>query len=302
MSETVKFNIAETVRRNRLDAFLFGRFTAVSKIYLRNLIVKGDCRINGEATNSGYCLKSGDCIEIDIDLAAETSMKPENVPLDIVFEDEEVLVVDKPAGMLVHPTLHRKSGTLLNALAFYLNRESLNSAIRNPQSAFVRPGLVHRLDRKTSGLILIAKTDRALRNLSAHFTRRLIKKAYLAIVQGKIADDSGTIDAPIGHFEEERFWGIKADGKSAVTNFRVLERFSDEILLELEPVTGRTNQVRIHCAHFGHPIIGDDKYGGREFSRLCLHAAKIAFYHPSTNVWMEFESETPAEMKSFGKK
>ena len=298
MSEIFKFNIEETVRRNRLDNFLFGQFTAVSKIYLRNLIIKGSCRINGETSNSGYCLKCGDTIEINVDLAAETSMKPEDVPLEIVFEDEEIVVVNKPPGMLVHPTLHRKSGTLLNALSYYLNREIINSTFENAPE-YIRPGLVHRLDRKTSGLMLIAKTARALRNLSDHFTRRLVKKGYLAIVQGTVTGEQGTIDAPIGHFEEERYWGIKADGKTAVTNFRVLERFADETLLELEPVTGRTNQLRIHCAYFGHPIIGDDKYGGQEFSRLCLHAAKIAFHHPVRNDWLEFESEMPAEMKFF---
>jgi len=298
MSELLTFNIEETIRRNRLDNFLFGRFTSVSKIFLRNLIIKGDCRINGKTSNPGYCLKSGDAVEIEIDLAAETSMKPEAVPLEIFFEDDEILVVNKPSGMLVHPTLHQKSGTLLNALSYYLNRKSIVSTLHNPLD-YIRPGLVHRLDRKTSGLMLIAKTPRALRNLSDHFTRRLVKKRYLAIVDGTIAEDAGTIDAPIGHFEQERYWSIKADGKSAITNFRVLERFSAETLLELEPVTGRTNQLRIHCTHFGHPIVGDDKYGGREFSRLCLHAAKIGFHHPLTNDWIEFESEIPLEMKSF---
>lgn len=300
MSELFKFDVFETVKRNRLDEFLFVQFTSLSKIYLRNLITKGECRINGEITNSGYCLKAGDKIEIELDLTAETSMKPEDLQLDIVFEDEYLLVVDKPEGMLVHPTLHQKSGTLLNALSYYLNREKIN-ALKETNTEFIRPGLVHRLDRKTSGLMLIAKTLPVLRILSDHFTRRLVKKGYLAIVHGNVAEDKGTIDAKIGHFEEERYWGIKTDGKQAITNFRVLERFSKETLMELEPVTGRTNQLRIHCMHIGYPIIGDDKYGGREFQRLCLHAAKIAFHHPSTNAWMEFESKIPNEMNSFQK-
>ncbi|MDQ3323290.1 MAG: RluA family pseudouridine synthase [Acidobacteriota bacterium] len=298
MSQSIQFTVEETIKKNRLDRFLFGRVTTVSKMYLRNLIDRGACSINGEIEPAGYHLKKDDVIEINIDSAAVTAMKPESLPVEIVFEDEEIIVVNKSAQMLVHPTLGQKSGTLLNALVYYLNQEKLDSAretAKQNQPSFIRPGLIHRLDKQTSGLMVVAKTPGALSFLSNHFQRKLVKKRYFAVVEKIVADESGTINEPIGRNDEEKRWSVKADGKSAETNYRVLERFSDKTLLELEPVTGRTNQLRIHCAYIGHWIIGDDKYGGAEFSRLCLHAAKLSFYHPTTNIWTEFESKIPIE-------
>ena len=296
MSESVPtkftFQIAETVRRNRLDNFLFEEIKAVSKMYLRRQLQNDLCAINGEPRHGGYHLQSGDVVEIEIDLTADTAMKPEAIPLEIVFEDPEIIVIDKPTGMLVHPTLGQKSGTLLNALSYYLNHENL-SQMTNHKSKTVRPGLVHRLDRQTSGLMIIAKTSRAHTVLCDHFQRKLVEKKYLAIVGGAVEKDSGTITAPIGHFPEEKRWGVKADGKTAETRFRVLRRFTGKTLLELEPVTGRTNQLRIHCASIGHPIVGDQTHGGREFSRLCLHAAKLAFWHPNGDGHLKFESGLP---------
>ncbi len=305
MPTKLTFQISETIRKNRLDNFLFEEIKAVSKIYLRELLKKDECRVNGKPEQSGYHLQAGDIVEIEVDLDAETAMKPEAIPLTIVFEDAEIIVVDKPSGMLVHPTLGQKNGTLLNALNFYLNHKiwlsqrntaTNQSQIPNPKSQIIRPGLVHRLDRQTSGLMIIAKTSRAHRILCDHFQRKLVEKKYLAIVGGVVEKDSGTIDAPVGRFEDEKRWGVKADGKTAETCFRVLQRFTDKTLLELEPVTGRTNQLRIHCASIGHPIIGDKLHNGREFSRLCLHAAKLTFWHPQDNHRLEFESELPKEL------
>ncbi|MGC2235320.1 MAG: RNA pseudouridine synthase, partial [Pyrinomonadaceae bacterium] len=221
-----------------------------------------------------------------------------------------------PAGMLVHPTHRDKNGTLLNALSYYLNyskaeygmrsaelkiedqrlktedqNSKLNSALRIPHSAFTRPGLIHRLDKQTSGLIVIAKTPRAHRILCEHWRRKLVEKKYLALVEGNVAEDSGTIIAPIGRFAELKNWDVKEDGKHSETRFQVKERFADTTLLELEPVTGRTNQLRIHCAFVGHPIVGDAARGGREFSRLCLHAYRLAFWYPNGNERLEFEKE-----------
>ena len=276
-------------------------------MFLRGLLEKGACKINGNLeTRGGYHLTKGDTVEIEVDLQAETAMKPERIPLEIIFEDKEIVVINKPAGMLVHPTHAQKNGTLLNALAYYLNDEggTLNSELKAEEqrtiqrSAFnvqrfdlVRPGLVHRLDRETSGLMVVAKTKRALKVLSDHFGRRLVEKKYLSLVGGIVKDNAGTINAPIGRFENEKRWDVKTDGKTAETRFRVLERFSGETLLELEPVTGRTNQLRIHCAYLGYPIVGDKLHGGREFPRLCLHAAKLGFWHPNGTGRMEFESQ-----------
>jgi 23S rRNA pseudouridine1911/1915/1917 synthase len=307
MPMKLRFQIEENIKQNRLDKFLFEQITSVSKIFLCNLVNAGNCRINGKFEPRGYHLKKDDTVEIVIDLEAETAMKPEALPLEIIFEDEWIIVVNKPVEMLVHPSSKQKNGTLLNALSYYINQEKyeleqVESEIQNSKFKIIRPGLVHRLDRKTSGLMVIAKTSEALSRLSNHFQRKLIKKRYLAIVQGHVSENSGTIEAPIGRFAEEKNWNVKEDGKFAVTNFWVLEKFPDKTLLELEPITGRTNQLRIHCAFLGHPIIGDDRYNGREFSRLCLHAAKLSFRHPHSNDFVEFESEMPAEFKMFLKK
>lgn len=300
MPENLQFIVNETIKRNRLDNFLFEKITSVSKIYLRNLIERRECRVNGEIKHAGYHLRAADIVEIKVNTTALTSMKPENLPLDVIFEDEEIVVVNKAAEMLVHPTLGQKSGTLLNALSYYLNSENLSSnqlESDNSNAQILRPLLVHRLDRQTSGLMVVAKTPHAARFLSSHFQRKLVKKKYFAVVEGFVSEDSGIIDAPIGQFVEEKIWNVKADGKAAETRFVVRQRFFGKSLLELEPITGRTNQLRIHCAYIGHPITGDAKYGGLSFSRLCLHAAKLNFYHPRHNERVEFTSEIPPEMK-----
>jgi len=284
---------------------LFDEFYSLSKMYLREVIKEGNCEVNGYTGNSGIILKTKDFVEIEVDLDRETAMRPEAFPLDIVYEEESFLLVNKPPEMLVHPTHRDKNGTLLNALSHYLNQKVLlqrnsekngsddQSQIRNSKSQIIRPGLVHRLDKKTSGLILIAKTARAHRVLSAHFERKLIEKKYLALVEGVVKEDSGEISAPIGRFEETKYWNIKADGKPAETRFQVKERYADTTLLELQPVTGRTNQLRIHCEYIGHPIVGDERRGGREFGRLCLHAYKLSFHHPLEHRRLDFEIGLP---------
>lgn len=304
MNETLHFQVDESSRRLRLDEFLFDKIRGVSKMHLRDLIKEEKCLVNGSAENRGYKLRTNDFIEIEMDYRFERAMKPEPLPLEIIFEDGEIIVVNKAAGMLMHPTFAQKTGTLLNALAFYLNFSSQRreDAEKNnakdegqrtkDESKFIRPGLIHRLDRQTSGLLVIAKTLRAHRILSDHFRRKLVEKKYFALVEGVVKEDSGTIIAPIGRDPEIRLWVVKPDGKHAETRFRVKERFADSTLLELEPVTGRTNQLRIHCAHIGHPIIGDEWHSKREFPRLCLHAYKLAFWHPNGNRWLEFETES----------
>lgn len=181
MPTRFQFKIEETVRKNRLDNFLCDEITVVSKIYLRNLLKREVCTVNGTIKGGGYHLQKDDLVELEVDVSAETAMKPECIPLQIVFEDEEIIVVNKPAGLLVHPTSSQKTGTLLNALAYYLNQENVNL---NNSNKLIRPGLVHRLDRLTSGLVVAAKTTRAHKLLSNHFERRLVKKKYLAVVEG----------------------------------------------------------------------------------------------------------------------
>lgn len=293
MRERFEFQIAPADHKKRLEDFLLERFENLSKMYLRDTVKTEQCEVNGRNENRGYLLRENDFVEVDIDPARETAMRPQNIPLEIVFEDGSIIVVNKSSGMLVHPTHAEKNGTMLNALAYYLNRDKIESFA--PSAAFIRPGLIHRLDRHTSGLAVVAKTSRAHRVLSDHFQRKLVEKTYLALVDGAVAQDSGTIDAPIGRFAELKFWDVNPEGKQAVTRYQVLERFGSATLLELEPVTGRTNQLRIHCAFIGHPITGDVDRGGSPFSRVCLHAWKLLFWHPDGGKRMEFEAAIPEE-------
>lgn len=308
------FEVAPEDFKKRLDVYLQEKFPTLSKIYLREIIRDEKCEVNGAWQSRGYLVKVNDFIEIELARRENNLIEPEAIPLEILYEDQDVLVVNKPSGMLVHPTVRIRRGTLLNALAFHLNfnaEEEMRSrrdeetenendenspfAIhRSPlNKAFKRAGLVHRLDKETSGVMAIAKNQRSLRLLCSHFQRRLVEKKYYALAEGVFDPDSGTIDAPIGRYEESRHWNIKADGRRAVTNFWVVERFADATLVELEPVTGRTNQLRIHLAHSGHPILGDVKYGGRAYERLCLHAYKLNFHHPQTGERIEFATENP---------
>lgn len=261
---------------------MLDEFTTVSKMYLRDLVRSEKCEVNGRNENIGYRLRANDLIEIWIDETRGTAMIAEPLPLEILFEDSDMLVVNKPAGMLVHPSHREKRGTLLNALAHHLN-------IHGGQH--IRPGLIHRLDKETSGLIVIAKNAVSHRSLSRHFFKRRVEKRYVALVEGNVSEETGTITAPIGRFADLKHWSVKDDGKHAETRFAVMERRSDTTLLALEPVTGRTNQLRIHCEYIGHPIVGDTRRGGRSAERLYLHAAGLKFPHPTNREPMSFTSD-----------
>ena len=291
MSGKFQFNVEEGDAGARLDRFLAARLPSLSRMRIASLVAAGACAVNGSAAHSGFKLHSGDSVEIAFDEAAsDGAMTPESIPLVILHEDGDLLVVDKPAGMLVHPTRSVKTGTLANALAHHLNRDS---------QTLVRPGLPHRLDRATSGLMVVAKNQRALAILARHFHRRLVEKRYLALVHGRVRQDEMTISAPIGRVEEAwPKWRVTEAGRAAESRLRVVERRATLSLVELEPVTGRTNQLRIHCAHAGHPVVGDDWYGSAAESRLCLHAARLAFNHPSGGGRVEFASALPEEIAS----
>src|SRR5688572_19768046 len=266
-----------------LEEYLFDRFPILSRMYIRDVIRSEKCEVNGRIENKGKRIRTGDFVEIELDIDRQTAMLPKAMPLEIVFEDACLIVVNKPAGVLVHPTHRQKNGTLLNGLSYYLNRGNENDT--------VRPGLVHRLDKETSGLIVVAKDLNTHRILSRQFQKKLVEKRYLALVEGVPDKESGTIEAPIGRFSDEKRWGVKKDAKPSETRFRVIEKRSDISLLELEPITGRTNQLRIHCALIGHPIVGDVNRGGREWPRLCLHSSRLAFQHPIDKKKMVFASE-----------
>lgn len=316
MSERVEIVVPISGFKQRLDEFLFGHFGELSKMYLREIVKDEKCEVNGRPENVGHRLRENDFIEIELDLDRQTSMRPEAMELDIVFEDADLIVVNKAAGVLVHPTNFDRSGTLLNGLSFYLNQSSVEWGVRTaessnainpidspvtpsnntyafriPQSAVIRPGLIHRLDRQTSGLIVIAKNQRSHKKMTKSFQQRYVQKWYLALVDGVVAEDEGTISASIGRYGDLKHWDVMEGAKPSETHFRVLRRDADRTLLELRPVTGRTNQLRIHCSHIGHPIVGDDGRGGSEHDRLCLHAWKLSFRHPSTHEQLDLESK-----------
>jgi len=315
MLRRFNFRIEQKDASQRLDEFLAARFGSLSRMRIANLIEAGAAEVNGEKARAGYRIIPGDSLQVIFADGAPGAMSPEPLPLEVSYEDEHLLVVVKPAGILVHPTKNVKRGTLANALTYHLNRPRIEdgkwtlddiaaqheSGVSQADSASViRPGLVHRLDRETSGLMVVAKTDRAMRVLSRHFRKRLVEKRYLALIIGALDAESGAIEVPIGRDpDQEPQWRVMDGGKPAQTNFKVINRFTDATLVELEPVTGRTNQLRIHCAHIGHPIAGDRMHGRNQEleNRLCLHASQLAFHHPANGDWMILTSAVPDQMR-----
>jgi 23S rRNA pseudouridine1911/1915/1917 synthase len=248
--------------RLSVKSFLVRRFGGLSQMYLRSRVYQGHCSVdNVKVENWGRKLRAGQCVTIDVDLDAATARRPEQIPLDVLFEDEGILAVNKPAGMLVHPTMHVKTGTLANALAWHLKGD--------------RFWFPHRLDQETSGVLVVAKSEAALTILTRAWTANRVQKQYLALVEGIMAEPNFDIDAPIGRDPlSSPPWGVRTDGKQALSRLTVLTRFTSQSLVQLEPVTGRTNQLRIHCAHIGHPIVGDRIYG-TSGPRMYLHARQL---------------------------
>lgn len=286
-----RFVVEESSAGRRLDEFLAARLHRLSRMGIANLVERGACSVNGEKARAGLHLSAGDTVEVEASDVPPNSMTPDATALEVIYEDEHLIVVVKPAGILVHPTRGVKRGTLANALAYHFNRMRI--------AEFIRPGIVHRLDRDTSGLLAVAKTQAALSRLTQHFQRRLVEKRYTAVVRGRVEREEMTIMAPIGRDEDARpHWRVLEGGRPSETRLRLLETNGERSLVELEPVTGRTNQLRIHCAHVGHAIVGDRLYGSDTHERLCLHASRLAFRHPATNELLEFSSPLPAEAAS----
>jgi 23S rRNA pseudouridine1911/1915/1917 synthase len=302
--QQLRFLVNEEHTGQRLDYFLAERVSWLSRMRIGRAIAEGDCLLNGSPARVGTKLSLGDTIWISLAESPITAMTAEEIPLRVIYEDNDLVVIDKAAGMLVHPTRGVKGGTLANALAYHFNnRQDLLQPVDDilpeiePPAGIVRPGMVHRLDRATSGLMVVAKNQRALSILSRHFHKKLVEKRYIAVLDGMLNESEITITAPIGRDEAgPPFWRVMEAGRYAETRLRLISNGTGAAMVELEPVTGRTNQLRIHCAHIGHPIKGDDWYGGRPANRLCLHAAALAFNHPSGGAWMDFRSPLPAEI------
>lgn len=302
--ENLTFKIEPEAVGVRLDAFLASRIEGWSRARLQRLIESEDVLVNGKLSKPSYKLREHDELEVELISPATTSFTPEAIPIEIIYEDDTLVVVNKPAGLVVHPAAGIHSGTLANALAYHFQQL--------PNAASVRPGIVHRLDRDTSGLLVVAKTEAALENLSDQFRARSVYKSYVALVHGRVTPDSGRIDQPLARDPSNRTrMAVVRGGRSAVSIYRVNRRFNRFTLLDVELKTGRTHQIRVHLAWLKHPVVGDETYGGgrdntildprlksqiRSLGRHFLHAEKLAFTHPSTGERVQFESRLPQEL------
>jgi 23S rRNA pseudouridine1911/1915/1917 synthase len=299
------FQIAATEAGSRLDAYLASQVEGWSRARLQRLIDSEDVLVNGKPAKASYKLRENDEIEVELIAPPATSFVPEPIPIEIVYEDETLVVVNKPAGLVVHPAAGIHSGTLANALAYHFQQL--------PDSgAGVRPGIVHRLDRDTSGLLVVAKTEAALEHLSDQFRDRTVFKSYVALVHGRVNTDTGRIDQPLARDRSNRTrMAVVRGGRSALSLYRVRQRFNRFTVLDVELKTGRTHQIRVHLAWLKHPVVGDETYGGgrdntiqdaklrahiRNLGRHFLHAEKLAFTHPQTNERVEFSSPLPPEL------
>ncbi len=288
----------------RLDLFLAGREPALSRAAVQRLIDEGKIRVNAEVVKASYRIRPGDRITLLVPRAEPLDIRPEAIPLEVLFEDTSVLVLNKPAGLVVHPAPGHWSGTLVNALLHHFTTpEGSLSTIGGKE----RPGLVHRLDKETSGVMVVAKSDSAHRALAAQFKHHTITRVYEALVWGRIKKSAGLIELAIGRDMKERkkFSARTARGRASATQYRVRERFRLEAtLVEVTPRTGRTHQIRVHLAAIGHPILGDPTYGGRRVRelaglvvpRVMLHARTLGFAHPETDQYAEFSAPRPDDM------
>ena len=283
----------------RLDKFLAEKLPDITRSHIKKLITEDAAvKVNQKNVKANQKVKPGDVIECTVPEAEEIEAVPEDIPLDIVYEDDCMLVVNKPQGMVVHPAPGNYTGTLVNALLYHCGSEL--SGINGKK----RPGILHRIDKDTSGLLMVAKTDSAHRALSEQIKEHSLTRAYIALVHGNIKRDAGRIDAPIGRHPTDRkkMTITEKNSREAVTDYRVLDRFLKYTLVECVLKTGRTHQIRVHMSKNGHPIVGDKTYGVKkeEFSLKgqLLHAYKIGFIHPETKKYMEFLSESPEYFKN----
>jgi 23S rRNA pseudouridine1911/1915/1917 synthase len=307
-NEILNFCAADDDAGIRLDAFLAARIPNWSRSRIQRLVDDGDVLLGGKLTKSSHKLKPGEAIEVELTRTDPTSFPPENIPLNVVYEDADLVVVNKPAGLVVHPGSGIAGGTLANALAFHF----AELARMSQEHATSRPGIVHRLDKNTSGLMVIAKTETAHENLSEQFSTRAVFKSYVALVHGQMKDNEGQITEPIARDPKHRTrMGVVAGGRPAHSRYRVRQAFDRFSLLEVNIKTGRTHQIRVHLSWLKHPVVGDDLYGsGRDntiadtnvrnevakLGRLFLHAEQLAFNHPTTGERIKFEAELPPKL------
>ena len=286
-------NIVAETGGERIDRFLSGNLEDLSRSYIQKLLKEGNIEVDGKPVKANYKVSPGEEITVRLPEPENTEILPEDIPLDILYEDDDILVVNKPKGMVVHPSAGHSSHTLVNALMFHC-KDRLSGI-----NGVLRPGIVHRIDMDTTGSLLVCKNDHAHQVLAEQLKEHSITRRYHAVVHGNLKEDTGTVSAPIGrHPTDRKKMSTRAvHARSAVTHYRVLERFGDYTYIECELETGRTHQIRVHMASIGHPILGDAVYGpARCPFRLqgqTLHAKTLGIRHPSTGEYMEFDAPLP---------
>lgn len=287
------FVIEQPDINKRIDVYLTQEFDEYTRSFIQKLIDEQNIVVNGKSIKSNYRIKLNDIINVEIPDPQEINIVAENIPLDILYEDSEIIVINKPQNMVVHPAPGHYSGTLVNALMYHCKDEL--SGI----NGIMRPGIVHRIDKDTSGVLMIAKTNNAHQKLALQLKEHSITRKYNAIVLNNIKDDFGIIDAPIGRHpvERKKMAVTNKNSRNAVTHYRVIERFGKYTFIEAQLETGRTHQIRVHMSYMGHPLLGDMVYGSKnqpfKLEGQVLHARVLGFIHPISEVYIEFEAELP---------
>ena len=293
--------VEESDINKRIDVFLAKNLESFSRSYIQDLIKKGKATIGGKSIKANYRLRNGDNVVLNIPKPEPLEILPENIPLDILYEDNDVILINKPKGMVVHPAAGHYSGTLVNALLYHCkdNLSGINGVLR--------PGIVHRIDMDTTGVIIACKNDKAHQNIAKQLAEHSIARRYVAIVNGNLKEDEGVVDAPIARAKNDRKkMAVDKDGKTAVTHYKVLERLKNYTYIECVLETGRTHQIRVNMSYINHPLLGDEIYSGKKESMKlqgqCLHAVVLGFIHPTTNEYMEFEAPIPEYFNEILKK
>ncbi len=291
MSESILLTVSQNDAEMRIDKYISNNIAQLTRSAVQGICESGGVSVNGRSAVKNYKLRAGDVIAVDIPEPQPMDAVPENIPLDIVYEDNDLLVVNKPKGMVVHPAHGNYNGTMVNALLYHCGA-SLSGI-----NGVIRPGIVHRIDKNTSGLLIVAKNDASHLKLAEQIKVHSFTREYEAIAAGYFKETSGTVDAPIGRHKTDRkkMCVTAENSRNAVTHYEVMRQFGGYAHVRLRLETGRTHQIRVHLAYIGHPVLGDDVYGKqyRGIDGQCLHARKIGFIHPSTGEYMEFTSPLP---------